>query len=97
MKGAAGTQLQLWVNGEQVSEKRIGKRAVLPSLQVSGLDFIGVDLHAGRNVIEVRQVDMMGNARDTKRIEVVRLINWISCGLNRARLQHKPMVMTVLM
>lgn len=71
LKGAAGTQLQLWVNGEQVSEKRIGKRAVLPSLQVSGLDFIGVDLHAGRNLIEVRQVDMMGNARDTKRIEVI--------------------------
>jgi hypothetical protein len=71
LKGAAGTQLQLWVNGEQVSEKRIGKRAVLPSLQVSGLDFIGVDLQAGRNVIEVRQVDMMGNIRDTKRIEVI--------------------------
>ncbi|MBL8321123.1 MAG: hypothetical protein JNJ93_02530, partial [Acinetobacter sp.] len=71
LKGAAGTQLQLWVNGEQVPEKRIGKRAVLPSLQVSGLDFIGVDLKAGRNAIEVRQVDMMGNTRDTKRIEVI--------------------------
>ncbi len=71
VKGAAGTQLQLWVNGEQVPEKRIGKRAVLPSLQVSGLDFIGVDLQAGRNTIEVRQVDMMGNTRDTKRIEVI--------------------------
>ncbi|MFM6957307.1 MAG: SdrD B-like domain-containing protein, partial [Acinetobacter sp.] len=71
VKGVAGTQLELWVNGTQVPEKRIGKRAVLPNMQVSGLDFIGVDLNAGHNTIEVRQVDMMGNTRDIKRIDVI--------------------------
>ncbi|WP_374974053.1 SdrD B-like domain-containing protein [Acinetobacter venetianus] len=71
VKGAAGTQLELWVNGARIPEKRIGKRAVLPNMQVSGLDFIGVDLNAGRNTIEVRQVDMMGNIRDIKRIDVI--------------------------
>ncbi|ENX42008.1 SdrD B-like domain-containing protein [Acinetobacter sp. NIPH 2100] len=71
VKGAAGTQLELWVNGTRVPEKRIGKRAVLPNMQVSGLDFIGVDLNAGHNTIEVRQVDMMGNTRDIKRIDVI--------------------------
>ncbi|MCH7391203.1 SdrD B-like domain-containing protein [Acinetobacter dispersus] len=71
VKGAAGTQLELWVNETRVPEKRIGKRAVLPNMQVSGLDFIGVDLNAGHNIIEVRQVDMMGNIRDTKRIQVI--------------------------
>lgn len=71
LKGTAGTQIELWVNDKQVSEKRIGKRAVLPNLQVAGLDFIGIDLQVGRNRIEVRQVDMMGNVRDTKRIEVI--------------------------
>lgn len=71
IKGVAGTQLELWVNGTQVPEKRIGKRAVLPNMQVSGLDFIGVDLNAGHNTIEVRQVDMMGNTRDIKRIDVI--------------------------
>ena len=71
VKGAAGTELQLWVNGTQVSEKRIGKRAILPDLQVAGLDFIGVDLAVGKNSIEVRQVDMMGNIRDTKQVNVV--------------------------
>lgn len=71
VKGAAGTQLELWVNETRVPEKRIGKRAVLPNMQVSGLDFIGVDLNAGHNTIEVRQVDMMGNTRDTKRIQVI--------------------------
>ena len=71
VKGAAGTQLELWVNETRVPEKRIGKRAVLPNMQVSGLDFIGVDLNAGHNTVEVRQVDMMGNTRDTKRIQVI--------------------------
>ncbi|WP_425283445.1 SdrD B-like domain-containing protein [Acinetobacter boissieri] len=71
IKGTAGTQLELWVNGERVPEKRIGKRAILPSLQVSGVDFIGIDLQVGRNSIEVRQLDMMGNVRDKKRIEVI--------------------------
>nr|WP_040332298.1 SdrD B-like domain-containing protein [Acinetobacter nectaris] len=71
IKGTAGTQLELWVNGQKIPEARIGKRAVLPSLQVSGLDFIGIDLQVGRNTIEARQVDMMGNIRDTKRIEVI--------------------------
>lgn len=52
VKGAAGTQLQLWVNGTQVSEKRIGKRAILPDLQVAGLDFIGVDLAVGKTVLK---------------------------------------------
>lgn len=71
VKGAAGTQLELWVNGTRVPEKRIGKRAVLPNMQVAGLDFIGVDLSTGHNTIEVRQVDMMGNTRDIKRINVI--------------------------
>lgn len=71
VKGAAGAQIELWVNETRVPEKRIGKRAVLPNMQVSGLDFIGVDLNAGHNTIEVRQVDMMGNTRDTKRIQVI--------------------------
>lgn len=71
VKGTAGTQLELWVNEIRIPEKRIGKRAVLPDMQVLGLDFIGIDLNAGHNTIEVRQVDMMGNTRDFKRIDVI--------------------------
>lgn len=75
VKGAAGTQLELWVNGTRVPEKRIGKRAVLPNMQVAGLDFIGVDLSTGHNTIEVRQVDMMGN---TETLNVLMLLHLIS-------------------
>lgn len=71
LKGVSGTQLELWVNDKQISEKRVGKRAVLPSLQVLGLDFIGIDLQVGQNTIEVRQLDSMGNLRDHKKIHVI--------------------------
>lgn len=71
VKGVAGASIQLFVNGKQVADDRIGKRAVLPDFQIAGLDFIGVELSVGRNEIEVRQLDMMGNVRDQQKISVV--------------------------
>lgn len=71
IKGMAGAQLQLWVNGQQVPESRIGKKAVLADSQVAGFDYIGVPLAIGKNQIEVRQLDMMGNIRATRAITVI--------------------------
>lgn len=71
IKGMAGAQLQLWVNGQEVPESRIGKKAVLPDSQVAGFDYIGVPLAIGKNQIEVRQLDMMGNIRATRAITVI--------------------------
>lgn len=71
VKGAAGATIQLFVNGKQVADDRIGKRAVLPDFQIAGLDFIGVELNVGHNEIEVRQMDLMGNVRDRQKITVI--------------------------
>ena len=71
LKGLAGTQIQLWVNGEQVPDSRIGKKAVLADFQVAGFDYIGVPLRVGKNTIEARQLDMMGNIRATQAITVI--------------------------
>lgn len=71
IKGMAGAQLQLWVNGQEVPESRIGKKAVLADSQVAGFDYIGVPLAMGKNRIEVRQLDMMGNIRATRAITVI--------------------------
>ena len=71
IKGMAGAQLQLWVNGQEVPESRIGKKAVLADSQVAGFDYIGVPLAIGKNQIEVRQLDMMGNIRATRAITVI--------------------------
>lgn len=71
VKGALGTDIRLYVNNEQISEKRIGKKAAYPDFGVAGLDFIGVPLHSGQNKIEVRQYDNFGNLRDQQYVTVI--------------------------
>ena len=71
IKGMANTQIQLWANGEQVPEKRIGKKAILADRQIAGFDFIGVALKAGNNELEVRQLDMMGNVRAKQTLHLI--------------------------
>jgi uncharacterized repeat protein (TIGR01451 family) len=71
VKAVAGTTIELVVNGIAVSDSRIGKRAVLAERQLAGYDYIGVNLVAGRNTIELRQMDSMGNLRGSKTITVV--------------------------
>jgi uncharacterized repeat protein (TIGR01451 family) len=71
IKAVAGTTIELLVNGTAVSDSRIGKRAVLAERQLAGYDYIGVNLAAGRNTIELRQMDSMGNLRGSKTITVV--------------------------
>lgn len=71
LQGAAGAVIELWVNGQQIDDKRIGKKAILPDFQIAGFDYIGVDLKPGRNQIEVRQLDSMGNLREQQKIQVI--------------------------
>ena len=71
VKGTAGSTFRLTVNGAEVSEKRVGKRATLAEKQVQAWEYIGVDLKAGDNVLELAQVDQFGNARGTVKIRVV--------------------------
>ena len=71
IKGVAGTNIELWVNGKLVPDNRIGKKALLPDFQVAGFDYIGIELKTGNNTIEVRQLDQMGNLRDKQQIDVI--------------------------
>ena len=71
VKGAAAGTLRLQVNGVEVSEKRVGRKAVLESAGVQAWEFIGVDLKPGANTIEVEQVDSFGNPRGKTAIQVV--------------------------
>lgn len=70
VKGVAGAAIQLWVNDKEVGADRIGKKAILPDFQIAGFDYIGVELQPGKNQIEVRQVDGMGNLRDQQKVTV---------------------------
>lgn len=71
VKAVANTQIEVLLNGKSVADDRVGTRAVLADRQIAGLDYIGLNLNVGQNTIEVRQLDQMGNLRDSKTITVV--------------------------
>jgi uncharacterized repeat protein (TIGR01451 family) len=70
VKGVAGATFKLTVNGRQVPERQVGKRAVLQDKQVQAWEYIGVELNAGDNEIVLGQVDGFGNARGSVTVRV---------------------------
>jgi uncharacterized repeat protein (TIGR01451 family) len=71
VKGRAGTQLPLFVNGEPVSPDRVGQRSAAPASGAQAWEYIGVRLTTGANTLELREVDGFGNARGSVSIQVV--------------------------
>ena len=71
IKGMQGTTLALLINGQAVNDNRIGKRSVLESKQVQGVEYIGVALDAGKNTLLVRQIDPFGIVRGEQSITVM--------------------------
>ena len=70
VKGAAGSDFRLRVNGVEVSQKRVGRKSALESTGVQAWEYIGVDLKPGVNRIELEQYDLFGNLRGRTAIEV---------------------------
>ena len=71
VQGRAGGKLRLKVNGEEVPERRIGKRVTMTDRGIELLEFIGVPLRAGENTLELDQLDPFGNARGSQSIRVI--------------------------
>lgn len=71
VKGRAGTQLQLSVNGEPVPPDRVGQRSAAPASGAQAWEYIGVRFATGVNTLELREVDGFGNARGSVSIQVV--------------------------
>ncbi len=70
VKGTAGSTFRLTVNGEEVSDKHVGKRSTLAEKQVQAWEYIGVALKPGANTLTVSMVDQFGNARGAQTIHV---------------------------
>lgn len=71
VKGSAGASFKLSVNGKDIEDARVGKRATFAEKQLQAWEYIGVDLIAGENDITVRQFDQFGNARGTHSVKVI--------------------------
>ena len=71
IKGAAGTNFVLAVNGEMVSAAHVGKKSVLAQKSLQAWEYFGVDLKPGSNHLQVTQIDQFGNARGSAAIDVI--------------------------
>ncbi|RZU47726.1 putative repeat protein (TIGR01451 family) [Fluviicoccus keumensis] len=71
VKGQLGATFQLTVNGREVPFTRVGKRITVQDTRLEGREYIGVDLDAGQNLIELKLKDPMGNSRGEASVSVV--------------------------
>ena len=71
IKGSAGSEFRLSVNGEEVPASRVGKKSVLADKQLQAWEFIGITLKPGPNKLVARQLDQFGNERGTATIALV--------------------------
>ena len=70
VKGPLGSSLKLWLNGHEVGERRVGKRASLQSKGIVAWEYIGVELQPGGNELKVEAVDEFGVSRAERSIRV---------------------------
>lgn len=70
VKGPFGAGLRLKVNGEDIPDRRVGKKASLPSTGVSAWEYIGVVLRPGVNALELVEMDDFGNARGGAALQI---------------------------
>ena len=71
IKGATGSTLVLKVNGEEISEKRIGKKSTILDKQTDVREYIGVNLKPGKNTLTAVQIDGFGNERGNVSIVII--------------------------
>ncbi|MBL0125562.1 MAG: DUF11 domain-containing protein [Betaproteobacteria bacterium] len=71
VKGVAGTTFKLLVNGKEIADDRVGKKASLAEKQLQAWEYVGIELAVGENTLAVRQFDSFGIARGEKTIKVI--------------------------
>ncbi len=70
VKGVQGTTFKLFVNGKELADDRVGKKAVMEDKKLQAWEFIGADLIPGVNTLTAKQIDAFGNERGEATIKV---------------------------
>lgn len=70
VKGLAGAELALSVNGAEVPASRVGTKVTNASAKVMALEYVGIELVPGGNQLVLVQKDGFGNIRATVAIAV---------------------------
>jgi uncharacterized repeat protein (TIGR01451 family) len=71
VKGVLGATLKLSVNGQEVSNARVGVKSELAEKQLQYREYIGLPLNAGRNTVVLEQLDSFGNSRGLQRLVLI--------------------------
>ncbi|MBL8271431.1 DUF11 domain-containing protein, partial [Steroidobacter sp.] len=71
VKGTAGSTFDLTVNDAPVSTDRVGARVTDRVRKLEAWEFVGVELHPGRNALKLVQRDPFGNARGIREIVLI--------------------------
>lgn len=71
IKGATGVTFKLVVNGKEITNDRVGKKAILDDKKLQAWEYIGVDLLPGNNSVSVSQWDQFGNQRGESSIKLL--------------------------
>ena len=70
VKGPSGGALKFLVNGVEIADDRVGKKVVDDKRRIEAREYIGVDLKAGPNRLQLVLIDSFGNRRGDKSITV---------------------------
>ena len=71
VKGPFGSNFRLAVDGQDIPERSVGKKAVLRSKNVVAWEFIGIVLKPGENRLTLKVVDDFGNTRTEQGVMVI--------------------------
>ena len=70
VKGMQGMIFKLSVNGKELADDRVGKKATMEDKKLQAWEYVGADLVPGVNTLTVKQTDDFGNARGETTIRV---------------------------
>ena len=71
VKGRLGATFTLAVNGVDIPTTRIGQKQTFADQQLQIWEYISINLEAGTNVLELRQLDPFGNVRAHQTVTVI--------------------------
>ena len=71
VKGPLGAQLELNVNDQTIAAAQVGKKSTLDSTATVAWEYIGINLHPGKNLLALRALDSFGVVRGSARVEVI--------------------------
>ena len=69
-KGPADTPWALFVDGQRVDDRQVGTRSIVADRNLAAVEYVGVDLAAGDNGLELVATDPFGNVRARAAIRV---------------------------